>query len=165
MPYVLQFSGKEINGNSHAQFYAPLRALAVREGFECSEVSGIIKVGQLDALGVTDFRSKSIKISDALPPNMKVRVLAHELGHALVGIPDVVWPGRSYATLSVISETVAESISLRVCHGIGLQVLDVSSNYLNVFDRFVVAQTLEAERQRIHRIADRIVTEISSVLN
>jgi hypothetical protein len=165
MPYVLQFSGKEVNGDSHAQFYAPLRELAIREGWEFSEPKGIIKVGRLDALGLTDFRTKTISISSVLPSNMKVRVLAHELGHALVGIPDLVWPGRGLETTHIIAETVAESVSLRVCHSIGLRILDVSSNYLNALDRFVVAQALEVERQRIHRIADRIVAEINPVLN
>lgn len=160
MPYTLQFAGREINGDSHAKYYTPLWMVGEKAGWRLREVREIIQVVPVPALGLTDFLNNEILVSGLVPSNMKVRVLAHELGHALVGRPDLVWPNLKGTDRILFSETVAESVALRVCRGIGLDVLDVAGGYLSQFPTARVKEALAQERHRICKTADRILSEI-----
>jgi hypothetical protein len=163
MSYVLQFQGSAINGDTHGLYYPRLQALACRTGWTLNEPRDLVRVPgtSLLGLGLTDFMTKQIQVSAILPPNMRVRVLAHELGHAFTGRPDLVWPYAPPQKLHTFSEVVAEGVALRVCAGIGLNTMDVSAEYLQQLPQDLVRYAINKECGRVVQIADRILSELN----
>jgi len=97
--------------------------------------------------GYCDSHNKLIVVDDTLPANGQVRVLVHEIAHAL-GIGYVEY-GRAQA------EVLVESITYIVCQGIGLDTSGESVPYVAGWDEDDL-DPLEAFAHTIDEIARRI---------
>lgn len=135
-----------ISGDSHAAHLPALHALAAEIEYEVrvEPVPG-------SAQGYCNPKTKVIVIDDSLAPNAQVRVLVHELGHAL-GVGYEI--GRSRA------ETLTESITFIVCAGIGLDTSGESIPYVAGWDD----ENLKPLEQFAHTV-DEIARRIEGVLH
>jgi hypothetical protein len=103
----------EVDGDTHGHLEPRLVKLAGELGFSVSteQLGG-------DTGGYCDAAAKRIVIADGLAPNARVRVLVHELAHALgIGYADF---GRA------IAEVLVESVTYIVLAGAGFD-LDAAS--------------------------------------
>jgi hypothetical protein len=110
-PVALEPPAEPITGNSHAHLIAPLEQLAHELGFD-------VEQRRLDgtAEGWCDPQAKRIVVNAALPVNARVRVLVHELAHALgigIGYAD---RGRARA------EVMVDCVTYVVLGSVGLDV-------------------------------------------
>jgi antirestriction factor ArdC-like protein len=116
-PVPLQAPGSPIEGSSHAHLLGPLESLASELGYtvSCRSIEG-------SAGGWCDFESRMIVVSDSVPENARVRVLIHELAHALgVGYREY---GRRQA------EVLVDTVTFMVCGSVGLDVSGSSVPYV-----------------------------------
>jgi len=130
-----------IDGDSHAEHLPALRKLAAEIEYELrvEPVTG-------SAQGYCSPKTKVIVIDDSLPPNAQVRVLIHELTHAL---------GVGYEIGRARAETLTESITFIVCAGIGLDTSDESVPYVAGWDDEDL-KPLELFAHTVDEIARRI---------
>jgi hypothetical protein len=106
-----------ITGDSHRRLLGPLRALAGELGYRVDERED---TGAAD--GWCDHDDKLIVVAGHLAGNAKVRVLVHELAHALgIGYADY---GRARA------EVLVDTVTYIVCAGAGLDVSGESVPYV-----------------------------------
>lgn len=112
-------SVEPITGDSHERFIKPLVKLAAEAGYTVEEkpVSELHGAG-----GYCDSKRKLVVINEADAPNAKVRVLVHEIAHAL-GI-DYLTHTREQA------EVLVETVTYIVCGGIGLDTGSESIPYV-----------------------------------
>jgi hypothetical protein len=130
-------------GDSHARLEAPLRRLAGELGFtvETEELGP-------DMGGYCNPSAKRIAVADGLTPNGRVRVLVHELAHALgIGYEDF---GRSGA------ETIVEAATYIVLAGQGFDVEAASVPYIAGWAGAGGADKLRDFAESIDSVARRI---------
>ena len=133
-----------IEGDSHAHLEPALVTLATELGFtvETEELSG--GVG-----GYCDSSAKRIVIADGTAPNARVRVLVHEIAHALgIGYAEF---GRNMA------EVLVESVTYIVLRGQGLEADASSVPYVAGWaGKADVAKSLETFANKVDEVARRI---------
>jgi hypothetical protein len=130
-------------GDSHAHLLEPLRGLAADLGFS-------VALRSLDgsADGWCDSRSRKIIVNSELPANAQVRVLVHEIAHALgVGYRDY---GRRRA------EVLVDTVTYIVCGSVGLDVSGSSVPYVAGWGEGGELDAIRAYSQTIDEIARRI---------
>lgn len=142
-PIPLEPPSEPITGESHAQLLTPLRDFAGTLGYSVSAQA-------LDgsAEGWCDYKARAIVLNSTLPANGQVRVLVHEIAHALgIGYSDY---GRRR------SEVLVDTITYVVCSSFGLDTGGSSIPYiagwggdgeLDAIRKF--AQTIDALARRI----------------
>jgi N-terminal domain of anti-restriction factor ArdC len=116
-PVPLNPPSEPVDGATHAHLLAPLRDLATELGYETN-------LQPLDgpAEGWCDSQKNEIVINAALPANAQIRVLVHEIAHALgVGYSDY---GRRQA------EVLVDTVTFVVCGSVGLDVSGSSIPYV-----------------------------------
>jgi hypothetical protein len=110
-----------ITGDSHAKHLNPLMLLAGDLGYDVR-----LQMVPGAARGYCDTHNKIIVVEETLPPNAQVRVLIHEIAHALgIGYAE---HGRARA------EVLVESITYIVCGSIGLDTTGESVPYVAGWD-------------------------------
>ncbi len=142
-PVDLSAPGEPITGSSHAHALAPLTELAVQIGYsvEIREIDG-------SADGYCDPARKAIVIGQSLPANARVRVLVHEIAHAL---------GVGYAEYgSERAEVMVDAATFIVCGSIGLDVSGSSVPYVAGWGQDGALEAIRTFAQRIDEIARRI---------
>lgn len=131
-----------ITGDSHAAFLPKLKKLAKELDFKVVEES-LVDVG-----GYCDPQRKVIAINRTDEVNKKVRVLVHELAHALgVGYKDY---GRSAA------EVIVETTTVIVCSSIGLDTTGESIPYIAGWGESGNLKAIKACAETVDEIARRI---------
>jgi hypothetical protein len=116
-PTPLEPPCEPLTGDTHAELLDPLDAFASTLGFTVS-FEAIDGPGG----GWCDYTAKRIVVDQAQPANARVRILVHELAHALgVGYKDY---GRRKA------EVIVDTVTYIVCAGAGLDVGGESIPYI-----------------------------------
>jgi hypothetical protein len=116
-PVSLESPCQPIQGDTHAHLLTPLAELAGELGYSVTRRS-------LDgpADGWCDSHKQEIIINDELPANAQVRVLVHEIAHALgVGYSEY---GRRRA------EVLVDTVTFIVCGAVGLDTSGSSVPYV-----------------------------------
>jgi hypothetical protein len=106
-PVPLEPPAQPVDGESHAHLIEPLGILACELGYS-------VQLRELDgsADGWCDNTARCIVVNSALPANGQVRVLVHEIAHALgIGYRDY---GRHQA------EVLVDTVTHVVCGSLGL---------------------------------------------
>lgn len=116
-PVALEPPSEPVDGDSHEGLLKPLEEIAKELGFE---VSGRVLDGPAE--GWCDEERKEIVINRAMAANGQVRVLVHEIAHAL-GI-DYEEYGRQRA------EVLVDTVTFIVCSSVGLDVSGSSVPYV-----------------------------------
>lgn len=136
-----------ITGDSHARLLEPLTALAAELGFR-------VTVRPLDgpAGGWCDPRAKEIVVDAGRPANARVRVLVHELAHALgLGYEDL---GRERA------EVLVDCVTHVVCAGAGLDVTGEAIPYVAGWGEDGALDAIQAYAATVDEVASRIQAAI-----
>ncbi|MTD44862.1 hypothetical protein GKE82_11310 [Conexibacter sp. W3-3-2] len=107
-PTPLEPETQPVTGDSHAHLIPKLEIFAGELGYT------VERQDTGTAGGWCDSRAKTIAISAALPPNGQVRVLVHELAHAL----GITYTSHTRAQAEVLVDTV----TYIVCGSVGLDV-------------------------------------------
>jgi antirestriction protein ArdC len=116
-PIPLEPPCEPITGSSHAHLLRPLERFAHELGYSvtCRTLEG-------PAEGWCDASEHAIVVDEALPPNAQVRVLVHELAHALgIGYRE---HGRRRA------EVIVDTVTAIVCGSVGLDTSGSSVPYV-----------------------------------
>ena len=133
----------EVNGSSHAHLDKPLRKLARELGFSVT-----LEVLPDGMGGYCDSQAKRIVLGKHLSPNGKVRVLVHEIAHALgVGYAEF---GRGGA------EVIVESVTYIVLAGQGFATDLTSVPYVTAWGKGAATDTLRDFASKIDELARRI---------
>jgi hypothetical protein len=142
-PVPLSPPCEPITGTSHAHLLAPLRQLAGELGYtvRTEAVEGL-------AEGYCDAKRKLIAIEQTMPANAQVRVLVHEIAHALgVGYADY---GRDRA------EVMVDTATFVVCGSLGLDTSGSSVPYVAGWGESGALEAIRTYAQTIDQIARRI---------
>lgn len=116
-PIPLRSPSQPIEGDTHLHLLAPLQRLAAEVGYSVTRrrVSG-------PADGWCDKEHRQIVVNDRLPANAQVRILVHEIAHALgVGYREY---GRRRA------EVLVDTVTFIVCGSVGLDTSGSSVPYV-----------------------------------
>ena len=142
-PVALEPPTEPIAGTSHAHLIAPLGKLASELGFE-------VEQRHLDggADGWCDPQAKRIVVNAALPANARVRVLVHEIAHAL-GI-DYADRGRARA------EVMVDCVTYVVCGQLGLDTSGETIPYVAGWGEDGALDAIHADAQTVDEVARRI---------
>ena len=136
-----------IQGDSHAHVLEPLRGLAAELGYS---VTPRPLDGSAD--GWCDNKKHEIVINSGLPANAQVRVLVHEIAHALgVGYKDY---GRERA------EVLVDTVTFIVCGAVGLDVSRSSVPYVAGWGESGELDAIRRYAETIDAIARRIEDSI-----
>lgn len=136
-----------ITGNSHAHLLAPLERYATELGYTVRRAPIRGSTG-----GWCDPAKHEIVVNDLLPANAQVRVMVHELAHALgIGYAD---RGRARA------EVMVDCVTFIVCGQVGL---DTSGETIPYVAGWGEAGELEAIQQDAHTI-DEVARKLEAVL-
>jgi hypothetical protein len=147
-PIALEPPREPITGDSHAHLLPPLHALAA-ELFFAVRTAPIH--GRAD--GWCDPVRKEIVVRAELPPNARVRVLVHELAHAL---------GVTYESHSRPgAEVIVDTATFVVCAGVGLDTGGESIPYVAGWGETGSLDAVRAAAETIDAIARRIEAAIS----
>lgn len=142
-PVPLSPPSQPVTGDSHAHLLAPLEALATELGYSVRQLP---LAGSAE--GFCDPERKEIGLSVELVPNARVRVLVHELTHALgVGYKEF---GRERA------EVIVDAVTYIVCASAGLDVSCDSVAYLASWGGDDAAKTVRETAELIDTLARRI---------
>ncbi len=142
-PVQLTAPSQPITGASHAHLLAPLRALAGELGYtvQMCAVAG-------SAEGYCESTRKLIAVEQTLPANAQVRVLVHEIAHALgVGYAEY---GRERA------EVIVDTATFIVCGSLGLDTAGSSVPYVAGWGESGGLEAIRSYAQTIDAIARRI---------
>ena len=132
-----------VDGDSHAHLLESLIALAGELGYTVSREP---LRGSAD--GWCDARSKRIVVSTLLPANGQVRVLVHEIAHALgIGYRD---HGREQA------EVLVDTVTCIVCGSVGLDISGSSVPYIAGWGENGKLDAIRAYAETIDAVARRI---------
>ncbi len=148
-PVALEAPSEPITGESHVHLLAPLERLAGELGYR-------VEQRRLDgaADGWCDSAVKRIVVNAALPGNARVRVLVHELAHALgVGYAD---HGRARA------EVLVDCVTYVVLGSVGLDVSGETVPYIAGWGESGELDAIRAYAETIDRIAKRIETALTA---
>jgi N-terminal domain of anti-restriction factor ArdC len=116
-PAPLEPPCEQLTGDSHGRLLEPLQAFAASLGYSVSFAPIPGSIG-----GWCDHDGKRIAIDDSQSANAQVRILVHELAHALgVGYREY---GRHQA------EVIVDTVTFIVCAGAGLDVSGESIPYV-----------------------------------
>lgn len=136
-----------ITGDSHAHLLDPLTRLAAGLSFR-------VERRALDgsAEGWCDSDRKLIVINAGLAANAQVRVLVHEIAHALgIGYAD---RGRARA------EVMVDCVTYVVCGRLGLDTGGESIPYVAGWGEDGALEAIQADAQTIDEVARRIETAL-----
>ena len=142
-PVPLDPPSHPIEGDSHVHLLAPLRTLAGELGYS-------VDVRHLDgsAGGWCDAKERLIVVNECLAPNAQVRVLVHEIAHALgVGYEDY---GRRRA------EVLVDTVTFIVCGSVGLDVSASSVPYVTGWGEGGELDAIRTYAETIDALARRI---------
>lgn len=140
-PVALEPPTEPITGDSHAQLLAPLEQLAHELGFH---VEHRPLDGGTD--GWCDPQAKRIVVNAVLPANARVRVLVHEIAHALgIGYAD---RGRA--------EVMVDCVTYVVCGQLGLDTSGETIPYVAGWGEDGALDAIRADAQTIDEVARRI---------
>ena len=142
-PVALEPPGQPITGNTHAHLLDPLTALADQLGYRVEQRTLDGPVG-----GWCDAQNKLIVVDAGKPANARVRVLVHELAHALgIGYADL---GRQRA------EVMVDCVTYIVCGQLGLDTVSESIPYVVGWGEAGALDAIQAYAQTIDDVARRI---------
>jgi hypothetical protein len=142
-PVSLESPSQPIQGDTHAHLLPALEQLAGELGYSVAR-------RPLDgpADGWCDSQKREIVINDELPANAQVRVLVHEIAHALgVGYSDY---GRRRA------EVLVDTVTFIVCGAVGLDTSGSSVPYVAGWGESGELDAIRGYAQTIDEIARRI---------
>jgi hypothetical protein len=140
---------RPIEGDTHAHLLTPLDRLARELGYR---VTPRPLDGSAD--GWCDSNKREIVVNSGLPANAQVRVLVHEIAHALgVGYHDY---GRRRA------EVLVDTVTYVVCGSVGLDTSDSTVPYVAGWGETGELDAIRAYAQTIDEIARRIEESIAS---
>jgi hypothetical protein len=142
-PVPLHSPCQPIQGATHTHLLPPLEQLA-------SELGYTLDRRPLDgpADGWCDSRESEIVINDALPANAQVRVLVHEIAHALgIGY-------RGYGRRR--AEVLVDTVTFIVCGSVGLDVSGSSVPYIAGWGESGDLNAIRVYAETIDKIARRI---------
>lgn len=142
-PVPLEAPREPITGDSHAHLLAPLTAFAAELGYEVDtrELDG--SVG-----GWCDAGQKLIVVAAGRPANARVRVVVHELAHAL---------GIVYTELGrERAEVMVDCVTYIVCGQLGLDTAGESIPYVAGWGEDGALDAIQAYAQTIDEVARRI---------
>lgn len=142
-PIPLEPPSARIAGDSHAHLIDPLVELAHEEGYgvDFREIAS-------DAQGWCDYAAKRIVVDESLAPNAAVRVLVHELAHAL---------GASYAEFGrAQAEVIVDTAAYVVCASAGLDTGGESVPYIAGWGEEEAIEAVTKAAETIDAIATRI---------
>lgn len=143
-PTPLEPPREPIEGDSHAHLLEPLQDLARELGYTVHHRS----LGDIGADGWCDAENHEIVVNEQLAANAQVRVLIHELAHALgIGYREY---GRDRA------EVLVDTITYIVCGAVGLDVSGETIPYLAGWGEEGALDAISAYAQTIDEIARRI---------
>jgi antirestriction protein ArdC len=148
-PVPLQSPCQPIEGDTHTHLLAPLQQLATDVGYSVQRRS-------LDgpADGWCDAGKREIVVNDQLSANAQVRVLVHELAHALgVGYSDY---GRRRA------EVLVDTVTFIVCGAVGLDTAGSSVPYVAGWGESGELDAIRGYAETIDKIARRIEDSLRS---
>ena len=143
VPVPLEPPSEPITGASHADLLAPLQGFARGLGYSVARRA-------LDGSpeGWCDTSKREIVINDALPPNAQMRVLVHELAHALgIGYRE---HGRRRA------EVIVDTVTAVVCGSVGLDTSGSSVPYVAGWGEDGDLDAIRSCAETIDQIARRI---------
>jgi hypothetical protein len=139
----LESPSQPIQGDTHAHLLTPLGELAVELGY-----SVVRRPLDGPSDGWCDSRKHEIVINDELPANAQVRVLVHEIAHALgVGYSDY---GRRRA------EVLVDTVTFIVCGAVGLDTSGSSVPYVAGWGESGELDAIRGYAETIDEIARRI---------
>ncbi len=142
-PVPLDSPAQPISGDSHAHLIAPLEALAAELGYT---VARMPLDGSAD--GWCDATKHQIVVNSQLATNAQVRILVHEIAHALgVGYRDY---GRQRA------EVLVDTVTYIVCGSVGLDISGSSVPYVAGWGEDGALEAIRAYAETIDTIARRI---------
>jgi antirestriction protein ArdC len=142
-PVSLQPPSEPITGSSHAHLLTPLNRFAHELGYS---VAGRTLEGPAE--GWCDVSEREIVVNAALPPNAQVRVLVHELAHALgIGYRE---HGRRRA------EVIVDTVTAVVCGSVGLDTSASSVPYVAGWGEDGDLDAIRTCAETIDQIARRI---------
>lgn len=148
-PVSLQPPCEPVSGDSHAHLLPALGDLANELGYTVT----LRDTGT--AGGWCDTKAKEIALSSDLPPNGQVRVLVHELAHAL---------GITYTTHTrAQAEVLVDTVTYVVCRGAGLDISTDAIPYIAGWGEDGDLDAITQYATTIDAIAARIETAIRSV--
>ncbi len=148
-PVELEPPCEPITGDSHQHLLAPLVALAGQLGYR-------VDVRPVDgsAGGWCDSKQKLIVVSAALAANARVRVLVHEIAHALgIGYADL---GRERA------EVMVDCVTYIVCGQLGLDTSGESIAYVAGWGEEGALDAIQAYAQTIDDVARRLHDSVTA---
>jgi len=146
-PVPLEPPAAPVTGESHRRLLAPLEDLAGELGYSVSHqrIDGA-------AGGWCDSKHRRITVNGRLPVNAQVRVLVHEIAHALgVSYEDY---GRGDA------EVIVDTVTYIVCSSQGLDVSRSSVPYVTGWGEKQAGERIEHFAGVIDTIARRIETSL-----
>ena len=108
-PFPLEPESQPVTGDSHADLLPQLEAFAQELGYRVEPDARPARAG-----GWCDAHVKVIALSDRLAPNGQVRVLIHELAHAL----GIAYESHTRAQ----AEVLVDCVTYIVCGAVGLDV-------------------------------------------
>jgi N-terminal domain of anti-restriction factor ArdC len=142
-PVPLDSPCQPIQGDTHAHLLAPLEQLAAELGYA---VQRRAIAGAAD--GWCDARKHEIVINDELPTNAQVRILVHEIAHALgVGYGEY---GRRRA------EVLVDTVTFIVCGAVGLDTSGSSVPYVAGWGEHGELDAIRRYAETIDKLARRI---------
>ncbi len=146
---ALEPPSEPITGESHVHLLAPLKRLAGELGYR-------VEQRRLDgaADGWCDATAKQIVVNAALPGNARVRVLVHEIAHALgIGYAD---HGRARA------EVLVDCVTYVVLGSVGLDVAGETVPYIAGWGESGELDAVHNDAKTIDQIAKRIETALTT---
>jgi hypothetical protein len=148
-PVPLDSPAEPIRGDSHAHLLPCLSALATELGYTLSS-----RPLEGSADGWCDARRREIVVNAALSGNARVRVLVHEIAHALgIGYKQY---GRSRA------EVLVDTATFIVCGSIGLDTSASSVPYVAGWGEDGALDAIRSYAQTIDEVAGRIEAALSA---
>jgi hypothetical protein len=143
-------AAQPVTGDSHAGYLPALERFAAKLGFTVTHADLSAMPG---AGGYCDAANKRIVVNSEQPVNARVRVLIHELAHALgVGYKDY---GREAA------EVIVETATFIVCDGIGLDTSGDSIPYVAGWGEQDAAEAITKFGKVVHDVARQIEQAIT----
>jgi hypothetical protein len=142
-PVPLDSPCQPIHGSSHAHLAEPLETLAAELGYTVARqpIEG-------SADGWCDNAKRVIVVNDRLPANAQIRVLVHEIAHALgVGYSDY---GRQRA------EVLVDTVTYIVCSSVGLDTSGSSVPYVAGWGESGELDSIRTYAETIDELARRI---------
>lgn len=148
-PVALEPPSQPIEGATHAHLLAPLRVLAGELGYSVS-----LHTLQGAADGWCDSNGREIVVNATVSANAQVRVLVHEIAHALgVGYTEY---GRRRA------EVLVDTVTFVVCGSVGLDTSGSSVPYVAGWGEGGELDVIRGFAETIDTLARRIEDALST---